>query len=131
MMVGEVDIGLRPYPLPPIIHVNLLEHWVFIVIFMTETGIVLIQDNFIHIIMVGYTFPTQGFLKKLFQGVRKEKTHIKTILIILIQEYHDTVIQECHDTLITTCHHILFQALHQIQFFRVHIALLRLCMNFI
>ena len=50
---------------------------------MVEVGIGLIPVNFIHINIVDYTLPTQGLLKKLFQGVGKEKIQNKTILIIL------------------------------------------------
>ena len=45
--------------------------------------------------MVDNIFPTQGFLKNIFQGLWKEKIHIKIILIILIQEFHHTLIQAC------------------------------------
>ena len=48
----EVYIGLRPAPIPSIIQVLLVDHWVFIVMFMTEVDIGLIPDNFLHITMV-------------------------------------------------------------------------------
>ena len=75
---------------------------VFIVMVMTEVVIGLRPANFIHITMVDYTFPTQGFLKKLFQEVWKDKIHIKIILIILIQSSSQTLVQACHNIHITT-----------------------------
>ena len=50
--------------------------------------------------MVYYTLPTGGFLENILQGVHKEKTHIKIILIIIIQEFHHILIQVCHKILI-------------------------------
>ena len=105
MVMGEVDIGLIPAPLPPIIQVCLVNHWVFLVMAMIELDIGLRPANFLHITMVKYTLSAQGFLDNLFQGVFKEKIHIKIIPNILIQE----------------CHHN--------QFFCVNISLLILCMN--
>ena len=95
MVMGEVYICLRPSLIPTIIQVILVDHWDFIVIVMTIVDIGLRPANFIHMTMVDYKFPTQGFLKNLFQGVWKEKIHIKIILIILIQEYHHILIQAC------------------------------------
>ena len=85
MVTGEVDIGLRQYPIHPIIQAILLDHWVFIVMVMAEVNIGLIPANFHHINMVYYTLPTQVSLKNILQGVCNEKIHIKIIFNILIQ----------------------------------------------
>ena len=95
MVMGEVYICLRPALIPTIIQVILVDHCIIIVMVVTEIDIGLRPANFIHMTMVDNIFPTQGFLKNLFQGVWKEKIHIKIILIILIQEYHHTLIQAC------------------------------------
>ena len=92
-----------------------------------EVSIGIIPANFLHITMVGYTFPTQGFLKKLFEGVFKDKLHLKNILIIFIQACHHTLNQACHNILVTACHLILIQACHHT--FCVHIAIILLCMH--
>ena len=74
MMTEEVNISLRSDPLPPIIHVCLVYHLVFIVMVMTEVYIYFRPDDFLHINLVDcYTFPTRVFLKKLFKGVCKDK----------------------------------------------------------
>ena len=52
---------------------------------MTELDIGLRPSNFIRITVAEYKLPTQVYLKKLFQGVYKDKIHIKIILIIHIQ----------------------------------------------
>ena len=83
MIMEEVDICLRPAPLPPIIQVILVYHWFLIVVVMTEVGIGIRPANFIPITMVDYKFTTQGSLKKLFQEVCKEKFHIKSSLLLL------------------------------------------------
>ena len=57
---------------------------------MKKVKIGLGPANFLHITMVDYTFTTQGSIKKLFQGLCKDKICIKTILIILIQVCHHT-----------------------------------------
>ena len=85
MVMGEVYICLRPALIPTIIQVILVDHWIFIVMVVTEIDIGLRPANFIHMTMVDNIFPTQGFLKNIFQGLWKEKIHIKIILIILIQ----------------------------------------------
>ena len=85
MVMGEVDIGLRPAPHPHTIQERLVDHWVFIVIVMTEVDIGLRPSNFIRIKMVNYTFTTQGFLKRIFQGVYKEKINIKKSLLFLFK----------------------------------------------
>ena len=103
MVMVYVDIGLIPSLLPTIIQVVLLYCWVFIVVSMKEVDICIRSENFLNIIMVEYTLPTQGSFKKLFQGGFEEnffKTvtkavsyiHIKTILIIIIQAWHHTLI---------------------------------------
>ena len=66
LVMGEVNIGIRQALLSPIIQVILVDHWIFIVMFMTEVDIGLRPDNFLHITMVGCIFPTQCFIKKLF-----------------------------------------------------------------
>ena len=58
---------------------------------------------------------------KIFQGVWKEKIHIKTILIIIIQAYHNIII--------TTFHLILIQECNHTKFVCFNIALLLLCMH--
>ena len=69
MVMGEMDLGLRPDPLTPIIQVCLVDNWVLIVRVMTGMDIGLIPAKFLRITMVDYILPTQGFLKKLFEGV--------------------------------------------------------------
>ena len=49
MVIGEVDIGIRPYPLPPIIKSILLHLWVFLLMFMIEVDIGIIPANYVHI----------------------------------------------------------------------------------
>ena len=56
MVMGELDIGLRPAPLAPIIQVGLLDHWDFLFIFMREVDTGIRPDNFLHITMVDYKF---------------------------------------------------------------------------
>ena len=109
MVMGEVYTCLILALIPPIIQVILADHWGFIVIVMTEVDIGLRPANYIYITMVQYKFPTQGFLKNIFQGAWKNKTHIKIILTTLIQEFHHTLIQACHNRLIPTYHTILIQ----------------------
>ena len=95
MVMGEVDIGLRPAPLPHIIQVILVHHWGFILVVMREVDIGLIPVTLLHITMGDYTFFTQCSLKKLLQGLCKVKifktvikdvsyTRIKIIIIIII-----------------------------------------------
>ena len=83
VVMGEVDLGLRLSPLPPIIQVFLVAHWSFIVMVMTGVDISLVPSNFLCINMVDYTFPTQGFLKKLLQGVFKQKSTLNSSLLFL------------------------------------------------
>ena len=71
MFMGEVYLGFRPDPLSPIIQVLLVYRWGFIVMLMREVYISLRPEQILHITMVEYTFPTQGFLDNLFQGVWK------------------------------------------------------------
>ena len=52
MVMGEVDLGLIPEIVPPIIQVILVDHQVFIVKVMIEVGIGLRPANFIHKTMV-------------------------------------------------------------------------------
>ena len=110
MVMGEVNLGIRPSPLPPIFQVFLVYHWVFIAMVMIEWNVGIRPANVIHITMLEYTLPTQDLLKKLFQGVWKDKINIKIILITLIQAYHPTLVQACHNILIKTCRLILIQS---------------------
>ena len=87
MMMGEVDIGLSPAVISPIIQVMLVYHWVFIVMVMAEVDICPIPANFIHINMVDYTLPTPGFLKSIFQEARKEKSTPKLSLLFLSKNF--------------------------------------------
>ena len=104
MLMKEVDIGLIPSPLPPIIQVILVDHLDFMFMVMREVEIGLIPATLLNINMVEYTFSTKGSLKKLLQGVCEEEIfktvikdvsyiHIKIVLIILIQEFQHTLIQ--------------------------------------
>ena len=52
---------------------------------MIEVDIGLRKINVLHITISDYTFTTQGYLNNIYKGVCKDKTHIKIILIILIQ----------------------------------------------
>ena len=58
LVMVEVELGSRQALLPPIIQVILVDHWIFIVMFMTEVDIGLRPENFLHITMVGCIFPT-------------------------------------------------------------------------
>ena len=107
LVMVEVYLGHRQAPLPPIIQVCLVDHWVLIVIVMTEADMDIRPSNFIHITMVDYTFTIQGLLNNIFQGVCKEKIQIKIIIMILIQSCHHTLIQSRHNILIATLHIIL------------------------
>ena len=88
MVTEEVDIGLRPALIPPTIQAILVYHRGFIGMVKTEVEICIRPDNFIHITLVD----TQGFLKKIFQGVCKEKINIKIILINFTHAFHQTLI---------------------------------------
>ena len=52
MVLVEVDLGLGPVLLPPVIHVVMVDHLVFIVMVITEVDIGTTQDNFLHTTMV-------------------------------------------------------------------------------
>ena len=52
MALGEVDIGLGPSILPPIIQVIMLDNLVFIVMMITEVGIGITPSKFLHRTMV-------------------------------------------------------------------------------
>ena len=52
MALVEVDIGLEPALLPPIIQVIMVDYLVFIDMVITELGIGLTQANFLHITMM-------------------------------------------------------------------------------
>ena len=52
MALVEVDIGLIPDLLPPIIHFIMVDHLIFIVMVITEVVIGLTPANFLHITMV-------------------------------------------------------------------------------
>ena len=73
MVVGEMDIGLRPALLPPIIRVGLLDSWIDMFMFMRGFYIGIIPSTFLHITMVDYTFYAQGSLNNKFQGACDEK----------------------------------------------------------
>ena len=112
MVVGELDIGLRPSPLPTIIQAIWVYGWNFMLMIMIEVDIYLIPVTITNITMVNYSLSSQGPLKKLLQGVCEEKIlkifikdmtyiHIKIILIIIhIQELHHNLIQACHHFLL-------------------------------
>ena len=48
----EVDLGIGPALLPPIIYVIMVDHLVFIVMVITEVDIGITPANFLHINMV-------------------------------------------------------------------------------
>ena len=73
MVLGELGIGLRPAPLPPIIQVFLVDHWFLIAMVVKEMEIVLIPDNFPNINMVDYTFPTRYFSGRYSNGCARIK----------------------------------------------------------
>ena len=140
MVMGALYIGLIPAPLHPIIQLILLDCWGFLFIVMIELHIGLIPSTILHITMMGYTFSTQGSLKKIFQGLCKEKItkaviktvsfiRIKIILIIIIQVFHHTLIQALHHTLVQKFHHTLIQAYHHNLIVCFRIALLILFMH--
>ena len=52
MLLVEVDLGIGPDLLPPIIQVIMVDHIIFIVMAITELGIGLTPANFLHITMV-------------------------------------------------------------------------------
>ena len=52
MTLVEVDLGLRPAFLPPIIQVIMVYNLDFIVMFITEVCIGITSANFLHITMV-------------------------------------------------------------------------------
>ena len=74
IVMVEVDLCLRPSPLPTTIQLCLVDHWVFIIMVIREVDICLRPAKIFHISTVEYKLTTQGFLKKLFQGVCKEKS---------------------------------------------------------
>ena len=87
MVMGEVYICLRPSLIPTIIQVILLDHWIFIVMVVTEIDIGLRPANFIHMTMVDNIFPIQGFLKNIFQGVWMGKSISKSSLLFLSKNF--------------------------------------------
>ena len=52
MALGEIDLGIVPALLPPIIQLIMVDHLVFIVMLITEVGIGLTSAKFLHITMV-------------------------------------------------------------------------------
>ena len=52
MVLGEVDLGLEPALIPPIMQVSMADNLIFIVMVITEVGIGLTPENFIHMTMV-------------------------------------------------------------------------------
>ena len=52
MVLGEVDLGLEPALIPPIMQVSMADNLIFIVMVITEVGLVLTPDHFLHITMV-------------------------------------------------------------------------------
>ena len=55
MVMGEVDMGLKSSPFPPIIQVSLVDSYVLLFMIMIEVEIGLRPATFIHITTVGYT----------------------------------------------------------------------------
>ena len=52
MAFVEMDLGLVPALLPPIIQLTMVDHLVFIVMLITEVRIGLTSAKFLHITMV-------------------------------------------------------------------------------
>ena len=52
MALGEMDLGIVPALLPPIIQLIMVDHLVFIAMAIKEVYIGLRPDNFLHITMV-------------------------------------------------------------------------------
>ena len=52
MAFGEVDLGIGPALIPPIIQMIVADHQGFIVMVITEVGMGLTPDNFLHIKMI-------------------------------------------------------------------------------
>ena len=65
----EVDIGIIPYTLPPIIQLGLVYHWFYLFLFLLEVYIGLIPVTFLPITMLDNTVPTQGSIQMLFLGL--------------------------------------------------------------
>ena len=84
IVMWEFYIGLIPDPLPPIIQLILIDCWGFSFVVIREVDIGLRPDHFLHINIVEYTLYTQGSIKKLFQGVYKEKLSKQTSRLCLI-----------------------------------------------
>ena len=87
MVMGEVDIGIIPAPIPTILQVILVYFWVFLFIVMRDVDISLRPANFLYIPMVDYNFPSQGPLNKIFQEGQKKNPskHIKAVFLIYIK----------------------------------------------
>ena len=66
MMMVEMEIGIRPAPLPTIIQVGSVDHSVYLFMVLIEVDICLRPTTFFHITMVDYILSTQGSLKKRF-----------------------------------------------------------------
>ena len=73
MFMGEVDIGLRPAILPPIIQVSLVDHWIFLFVVMREVYIGLRPTNFLHINMVGFKFSPKVPSRRYLTGCERRK----------------------------------------------------------
>ena len=139
-MIVELNIGLISAPLPHIISLGLLYSWVYLFVETREVEIGIISSTSLHITMVDYAWSTQGSLRILFQGVFEDKIyktvikavfniHIKIILIILIQAFHNSFIQACHHISIQNFYLTLIQVSHHTLFVYVHIALLLIYMH--
>ena len=88
IVMREVGIGIIPYPLPTIIQLILVYHWVHMFMVIIEEDISLIPAAFLHITTVDYELSTQGSRNNLLQGVCKDKiskTVIKDASYIQIQ----------------------------------------------
>ena len=59
MVIVEVDIGIRPDPIPPIIQVTLVYCWIFPFVIIIEVEVGLSLATIIHITIVDYKFSTQ------------------------------------------------------------------------
>ena len=89
MVTGEVDIGLRPAPFPPIIQVILVYFWVYLLVVMREVHIGLIPATLLHITMVDCTFSTKFPSRIYSKGCarRKYSKHSSRLFLISTSKF--------------------------------------------
>ena len=74
MVIGELDIGIRPDLIPPIIQVTLVYHQVFIDMVMAEVDIGIRTANFIHQLRWTKHCPPKVYSRRNSKGRARRKS---------------------------------------------------------